>query len=1102
MLFELWGATEPPRLLLPERPIGYLLLLAYALLFLLIFYQQRRQIWRLSRRQWALTGGLVLAALLLSRLLPISLLFESQLPLPGTARNPTTTFTPFGAFPFLLAGALLNPAAALVVGLASGLGRALWGSYQITDLFHFGLAAYLAALAMQQRYDSRLFTVLRQPYISGPLALTAVTALTVPAILIYTSPTIGNLVALDAAFSQAVVHLLPLALEGLLGGLLVMLIFTGIPQLKPAPRSLITPPHRRSLRLRAMTLFSAFAIALTILMTVVVITRSLSVATDLVIRQMEHDGLAAAVQIPDFRDHRTHLLVEYSQDPALLSSDRENQQATLRQIHRTGNYFRRVMLVTDSQTVAAVYPPEPEQTVEPSPLEGALIRVALADGQTQISYAHPSATEQFFLSIIVPIFDADGQPQAALLGQIPAVAVQDLARPLQGTLGRGTGFIVDDGGNIIAHPDPSRLLTSWTPPQADLRPLSTPQDDQTLGWVHESRSSETNARELVYHLPGAALSEQHPWTVVITVPYEVTLGIAFQIGGQLVVALFIALLLLGVSLVIMVQGITGPLSELVEATESIAGGRLTTTITVHGEDEVAQLSRSFRQMQQSLRQRLEELSLLLSVSQAVSTSMDLNQGMPVILQSALRGTGAAGVSVAVLNPNARQPLTFSEGPLASTMSGYDRRVMALLRRHETLVLRSPNQVQASLGLTEKDSFPIKALIAIPLYSNERFQGVFWLGYRQAHQFDQTELDLLQTLAGQISILVENSRLYVTAESGRRRLAAVLASTADAVIVTDPTEHILLINPAMEQAFDLNTTAVVGRKVKDVITDKRLVDILSSKNDRIRHLELNTRQGRTLYASASTVANNQGQAMGRVAVLHDITMLKEVDKMKSDFVSTVSHDLRSPLTYMRGYATMLPDAGALNEKQREYVDKILSGIDQMSTLVKDLLDIGRLEAGVELALSKFPVRSMLAGVVDEMRHPAQEKGLALSLAAASDLPLVEGDQTLIRQAVRNLVSNTMKYAPNSGEVIVSAVLEGNEIVISVQDQGPGIARRDQVRLFEKFYRVKDRHNTAVKGTGLGLSIVRTIAERHGGRAWCQSEPGKGSTFSFSLPINQV
>jgi PAS domain S-box-containing protein len=1101
MLFELWGATEPPRLLLPERPIGYLLLLVYASLFFFALYQQRNGLRRVSKRQWALTGVLAVAALLLSRLLPISVLFDSQLPLPGAARSPTATLIPFGALPFLLAGALLNPAAALLVGLASGLGRALWGSHQLTDLFHFALAAYLAALWLRQRYDSRLYEWLRRPYISGPISLAAVVPLTIPATFVYISQTVSALVALDAAFSTGFAQILPLLLEGILGGALVTLILIGAPNLKPPPRQLIIPPYQRSLSNRLVGNFAAFAIILTILITYLGLTRSVQVATDLVIRQMEHDGRVASAQIPDFRNHRTHILVEYSRDPALLSGNPVAQQATLRQLHRTGNFYRRVMLLADPDSILAMYPPAANQPIELTNVERSLVLDALQDGQSQISPALPSDEEGYLLSFIVPVYDAAGVPQAVLLGQVPSVSVQDLARGLQGTLGTGQGFIVDDRGRIIAHPDPSRLLTTWTPPQADYRSLHLPGGNDLLGQVHEGRSSDTNARELVYYLRGEAAAERHPWTVVITVPYEVALGIAFQIGERLALTLLVALLLFAVSLIFTGRRIARPLNELVSATQSIAGGSLNTTITAQGEDEVAQLSRSFSQMQQSLRQRLDELSLLLSVSQAVSANMDLNQGMPVILQSALRGTGAAGVSVVVINPSARQPLTFGEGPLAKTMARYDRPVMALLRRRDNLILRSPHEVQVSLGRTEERDLPIKALVALPLYSNERFQGVFWLGYRQPHQFDQTEMNLLQTLAGQISVLVENARLFATAEGGRRRLAAVLSSTADAVIVTDQTEHILLINPAMEQAFNLNASEVVGRKVKDVIASKRLVEILTADTDRLRNMELISKEGKALYASVSTIVSNQGLVMGRVAVLHDITALKEVDKMKSEFVNTVSHDLRSPLTFMRGYATMMPMAGGLTEKQSEYVDKILAGIEQMSTLVNDLLDLGRLEAGVDLTLSEVNVRGLLIGVVDELRHPAQSKGLYLSLDASPDLPAVYGDQSLIRQAARNLVSNTMKYAPGSGNVVVGATLEGNEVVVSVRDHGPGISRQDQVRLFEKFYRVKDRQNAAVKGSGLGLSIVRTIAERHGGRAWCHSELGKGSAFYFSLPIKR-
>ncbi|MEW5989350.1 MAG: HAMP domain-containing sensor histidine kinase, partial [Chloroflexota bacterium] len=241
-------------------------------------------------------------------------------------------------------------------------------------------------------------------------------------------------------------------------------------------------------------------------------------------------------------------------------------------------------------------------------------------------------------------------------------------------------------------------------------------------------------------------------------------------------------------------------------------------------------------------------------------------------------------------------------------------------------------------------------------------------------------------------------------------------------------------------------------------------------------------------------------MGRVAVLHDITHLKELDSLKSEFVSTVSHDLRDPLTVMRGYATMLPMVGSLNEKQQLSVEKILGGIDQMANLVNDLLDLGRIEAGIELALTPLRLDELLRAVAHTLTQPAQARGLSLRVETPADLPAVQADPALIRQAVTNLVNNAIKYAPNSGPLILKAVQEGQQVIISVQDNGPGIPRQEQMRLFEKFYRVRPRTPGAAKaGTGLGLAIVKSIAERHGGRAWCQSQVGKGSIFYLSLPL---
>jgi signal transduction histidine kinase len=307
---------------------------------------------------------------------------------------------------------------------------------------------------------------------------------------------------------------------------------------------------------------------------------------------------------------------------------------------------------------------------------------------------------------------------------------------------------------------------------------------------------------------------------------------------------------------------------------------------------------------------------------------------------------------------------------------------------------------------------------------------------------------------------------------------------------------------MERLFNLTAADVVGRPVKAVIESKRLIEALASTSERARNLEIPIQDGIVLYASASTIFSNDGQTMGRVAVLHDITYLKEVDEMKSEFVATVSHDLRSPLTFMRGYATMLPMVGELTDKQQEYIEKILNGIEQMSSLVNDLLDLGRLEAGVDLVVSQFRLSEVLNSIVEEHYQPAELKGIELKVTAESRrVPLVRGDVSLIRQGVTNYVSNALKYAPDSGQVILDATVEGNEVIVSVQDNGPGIPKKEQLRLYEKFYRVQQRGTEVIKGSGLGLALVKSIAERHGGRAWCESTVGQGSTFYISLPIDK-
>jgi PAS domain S-box-containing protein len=400
--------------------------------------------------------------------------------------------------------------------------------------------------------------------------------------------------------------------------------------------------------------------------------------------------------------------------------------------------------------------------------------------------------------------------------------------------------------------------------------------------------------------------------------------------------------------------------------------------------------------------------------------------------------------------------------------------------------------------------PIEAAIALPVRTKDQVPAVMWMGYGATRQFDEAEIAMLSMLASQTAVLVENARLFQSAEGGRRRLAAILASTTDAVLVTDREDRILLVNPAAERAFGVAASVVTGQKIDQAGLSPALVRVFEEPlfPEEALTEEVPLFDGRTLYASVSTIISTDGERMGRVAVMRDITHLKELDEMKSEFVATVSHDLRAPLTFMRGYATMLPTVGELNEKQREYAEKILRGVGQMSKLVDDLLNLGRIEAGVGLERHPCHLGAILVEAVDGMRARASAKGLTLRLEPTAGVAIVAGDAALLRQAITNLVDNAIKYTPGNGVVTVGLSVSDGRAVIHVTDTGIGVAPSDQVRLFEKFYRIKRRDTPDVPGTGLGLSIVKSIIERHDGKVWVDSELNKGSTFHISLPLSDA
>jgi signal transduction histidine kinase len=260
-------------------------------------------------------------------------------------------------------------------------------------------------------------------------------------------------------------------------------------------------------------------------------------------------------------------------------------------------------------------------------------------------------------------------------------------------------------------------------------------------------------------------------------------------------------------------------------------------------------------------------------------------------------------------------------------------------------------------------------------------------------------------------------------------------------------------------------------------------------------EVNVPAGGTLYASVSPV-----HGVGWVIVMQDITPLKELDQLRTEWVATVSHDLKNPIAAVQLSAGLLEKAGPLNDMQREILAKLHRGSERMRSLVTDVLDLARLEAGPALPMGTVNPLDFIAETIADVETMASNKSLTLITDLPSALPVVRGDAALLARVMSNLLSNAIKYTPTGGQVTVRAQPQDDMLQIEVTDTGRGIPQEALPHIFDRFYRVSGSEEEA-EGTGLGLSIVRSIVEKHGGRIWVESEEGKGSAFAFTVPIEK-
>jgi PAS domain S-box-containing protein len=342
---------------------------------------------------------------------------------------------------------------------------------------------------------------------------------------------------------------------------------------------------------------------------------------------------------------------------------------------------------------------------------------------------------------------------------------------------------------------------------------------------------------------------------------------------------------------------------------------------------------------------------------------------------------------------------------------------------------------------------------------------------------------------------------------KKQTEEVVHSMAEGVIMVNKKGEIMLMNPAAERLLGVKKEDKIGRSVLSDLKEEQLVSlvqqpadgekskevVIQSKNDQVR---------KVLLASNAVIESEDGKTVGFVSVISDVTKQKELEALKNEFLANVSHDLRTPITCIRGALQLLcdPTANTLTPNQEKFAKLALSNVERLSRLINDLLDLSKLESKkFTMRPAPFRIDELIQSLVNEFGAWSKTKGITIQTELEKPLE-IEADQDRISQVLTNLIGNALKFTPSGKTITVIArrAADLQKVEIGVRDTGPGIAEKDYQKLFEKFSRIESQAMQGVSGTGLGLTIAKEIVELHGGKIWVKSQEGEGSYFAFELP----
>lgn len=503
-----------------------------------------------------------------------------------------------------------------------------------------------------------------------------------------------------------------------------------------------------------------------------------------------------------------------------------------------------------------------------------------------------------------------------------------------------------------------------------------------------------------------------------------------------------------------------------------------------------------KQIEDDMRRRNREVSILPEIGKELSARLDIGELSTILLKRTVETLGALWGHLVILGPKGPYQKTHH---LAETQASEEiplpPNLLDLVRNSQQgLIIEDTVSDPRWEGMPSQQT---GSAVVVPLSGRHDLLGLLILTHEKKNYFSTEHMLLVQAIASQAAIAVENANLFSSVTHEQRRLSALLQSAANPILMFDENDNLSLINPAGERLFT-DYEAQLGLPLARGRGYDALINLLEQAyNSGSPQTGEVAWPDQRVFAALVTPIEDGGQ----VVTLHDVTHFKELERVKNEFIATASHDLKNPISIITGFSHLMAQAGPLNEQQMEFVERIQFAAKNMNDLVQGMLQMVQLDlrAGMPAKKESVHLNELLEDLGREFEPQAGAKKQSLTVQTAPDDPRILGDTGQLAQALRNLVSNAIKYTPEGGRIKITQEFTESSVTLSVEDTGHGIPAENLPLIFNRFYRVRDESTSGIEGNGLGLAIVKSIVERHAGHIGVQSEPGKGSCFTITLPL---